>query len=247
MTCSWRRLAIQLGLAMEESRAAADTGSLVHLAAAHWHKEGQLPSLNKCFEVMREGLKQFPLGDIQDAKVLFSDYYQDEKNKNCEFLAIEQEVTFRIPPAKSDKTQKEIVIKGHCDQIRLNKKLNRNEVWDLKSTKYAPSQVFSSYIIQLAAYGFAAEQTLKIPIDLGGWVFLRQYGKKNPFYRANLRKEMLLSTFTLLAEKIALIRNGVININPGEVCLYCWATKSNGVDTCSYLLDRKKPLEVISV
>lgn len=250
--CSWRRVAVLAGYAMDEDKQAAQTGSLMHLGIAEWHKSGQKMSAKEVYDIINKGMSTFPLADAMDAKLMAQTYMRHEINRNAKCVHVEQGVTFRVPPADHDKTQKEIVIEGTLDQVRLtadsiHKEGDRLFVWDIKTTKFPPNRVIPNYLLQLAAYAFAASQTFNEDIEMGGFIFPRLMLKDNyGFIPARVNKAYFHSAFRTLANKIAEIRNGHISNTPGDVCTYCWAMSSNGFDTCSYLLDRKRPLEVVS-
>lgn len=235
--CPWRAVQMFLDMANDTSGIAADTGSAVHKAIAHWHTNER--GYKGAIKAMTDSLREYPLADLHDAELHFRLYAEDPRNQEAEIVAVEKKVTFKIPSA--DLTQKEIYIVGTLDQIRREN--GRLVLWDVKTGAKEGFTMIHEHSIQLAAYCIGATEVLGESVHPGGLIRTRGYRKRGVssvspdgvFWSVpwNLSDASIL--LEPVQEVVSRIRKGVLTLGPGDHCTYCPAL---GIDNCLPLLKR---------
>lgn len=220
---------------LDEGGVAAQTGSLVHLgvAAFHTYKKDKIQA---GLAAMQDGLSNFPLADIGDAKRHYSLYTQDPRNINANVVACEQLVKLSLPPHPEDPTGKPVVIQGTLDQIRLRDD-GRLAVYDLKTGKTAGWAMIHDYAYQQAAYVLAARAS--------GWpdatpgALIRTWGYRTKeavlpspdgvFWYYTITVNDLDFLMERVRLEVARVRSGLLQFGPGPHCTFC---PLGGLDRC---------------
>jgi hypothetical protein len=228
LLCDWRQVSQFMKVVTDETdKTAADTGSLVHHAIAEWYKN-ERRDVTKALESMKEALKLFPDGDVDDAAWQADMYFRDPRN-NIKLTMCEEEIEFRIPCHKSDPTQKEIIVQGKVDQVR--REGGRLKVWDIKTSKLPGMQLLLAHMHQVTAYAVGASILLNEPVEPGGLILTRKYSAKTigppetapigifwfAWWNTETWKELMIK----LQITVARIRGGETTVNPGYYCQYC--------------------------
>lgn len=241
LRCPLRQVLMFQRLIIDESGEPADTGSLMHLAAAHWHKNGDIEGARRA---MLAAVDQFPKGNVLDAGKLFSAYAADPRNQSAQFELIEDKIEIELPPWPDDPTQEPIIVTGTLDQVRYNVANGNLEVWDIKTSKKGGVVLVFDYAAQIAAYTFGAEQRLKKPVHPGGIIRVRGYVTKGTdpasrpdgiFFPAMISRSQVPQLLDAVRQKVSMIRQGIVMPTPGEYCSYC---PSGGVHNCLPLQER---------
>lgn len=225
---------IKLYGGVDESGPAADTGSAVHCAVAAFHREAR-KDFQRSLEIMKERGTKYPLADLKQAEMLFRYYFNDERNKTAQVVLCEEEITFRLSPAETDPTQKEILIQGTLDQVREENGVLT--VWDIKTGKPPGVDMLSDYALQLAAYQHGAAQRLDRRVARSGILRTGDYPTGPVFYEAPWTDAHLEALLSSVRSRVADIRAGRVGIAPNSRdCRYCV-----GVGQCTTLVKRYQP------
>lgn len=225
--CSWRAVAREMKMLVNESGAAADLGSAVHLAVAAFHKGAKEVD---ALATMRDASAAFPLADLKEAERIFSRYAEDPRNRDAKVVATEEKVSAKLNPHYLDGP--EIVIEGTLDQVRLVG--NTYEVWDLKTGIREGLYFQTVYCLQMAAYVVGAR--VKYPRAVaGGYIRTKAYFTRgavlpspaNAFIPANIPDPDKLLDAVRWA--VCCIRAGYVIPTPGEHCCTC---PFQGVEVC---------------
>lgn len=241
--CTWSAALMFIFDTEYESSEAADTGSACHVAVAEWHRRKDIKA---AVEAMRDSANRYPQANLQEAAALFLLYQEDPRNKEAEIavdakgeLLIERKITVRLPPAENDPTQKEIVIIGTMDQVRIGVD-TRPKVWDLKTSKRPGWDLMNAHIYQLGAYALGASFELKKQVGLGGLICPRHYKNSPPaaapsgvFWPYPNRFNDLEHIVRGIQNAVALIRGGQVMVSPSDQCKYC---NGKGTEECLPLL-----------
>ena len=225
----------------DESGAAADTGSSVHVAAEVFHRTGDFA--RAVAEMRRIAPQKFPRADIDAAEKLASAYCRDPRNARATIETIECPIRFSIDPHPTDPTGKPIWIMGTLDQIRAER--GGSYLWDLKTGKYYDGleQLYEA-TLQLSAYCVGATAKFGRNILPGGVIKPAHYLKRGVDPTAEPPGIFWHASFTLadcytlvdgLRHVIAGIRRGEVPITPGSHCTFC---PTGGLDACIPILRR---------
>lgn len=218
----------------DEGGPAAQTGNLIHSAAAAFHRaaasmgvEARTAEGAAALEAARQ---QFPDGNVEVARKTFEAYAADEENIRADCAWIEQEVRLDLAAAPGDPTGEPIVILGHLDQVRRDK-TGRLRLWDIKHTSASGKELLDNYAVQQACYVLAARQTLAVTIEPGGLIhtpsYEKKYAKKFLRYTNTVAECMIL--VTALAYTVSVIRSGVAVFRPGaDTCKWCKFSQNGG-------------------
>jgi hypothetical protein len=208
---------------------AADTGNLVHAAAAVYHRlkadgVSDAKRLEAGLAELDAAREKFPAGDAAKAAAIFRSYAADPENSQAETPWVEEKVRIELAPAPHDPTGEPVVIVGTLDQVRRHPN-RRMKVHDIKtgSGKDATETV-AEYLVQQAAYTLAARECLDGSIESGSIIYTPGYEK--PRGRRHLPLNLSVEQCRLLlvpvVYAIAEIRRGVPAFRPGaDSCKYC--------------------------
>ncbi len=221
LVCPWRAAMLHMyDYAEDGSRAAADTGSAMHMAAAEMHRGKELA---ECIKSMGVGLPKYPAADLSDAADMFLKYASDPRNRGVEAVLVEQAVAFSIEAAPEDHTQARIEVTGTLDQVRRTN--GRLVAWDIKTSKKDPTDILHAATFQMAAYCVGAAIHLNEPVQPGGIIMPRQYRKDvatSPvFYHFPWRFQDIEHILLAIRHQVAAIRAGRIWHNPSPDCRWC--------------------------
>jgi hypothetical protein len=140
---------------------AAQTGNLVHEAAAVYHRMpgDPLPQRTEAgLDALHQARPRFPNGKVSRAVKIFEAYAADPTNAEAEVVKVEQKIRCVLPPAPFDLTRQPVVIRGTLDQVRIIDGVPR--VFDIKTGLYYYGKVaLDHYMTQQAAYTLGAQQT----------------------------------------------------------------------------------------
>jgi len=199
---------------------AAQTGNLVHSAAAAFHNHKDLEAGLAALEAAR---LEFPRGDPEKADKIYRAYAADPKNNEAEVVWCERKVRLDLAPAPGDPTGEPVVIEGTLDQVRRESGVLR--VWDIKTgDRLGPEENLDDYLIQQAVYVLAARQTLDPTIEPGGLIYTPGYSKPRGrrFIPYTLTIEQLRLFVTPVVHAVSLIRQGIPAFRPSaENCRWC--------------------------
>lgn len=215
---------------------AAQTGNLVHTAAAVFHRTVGSPQQREeaGLEALQQDRVRFPLGLADKAASIFRSYAADPKNVDAEVPWVEQSVTLRLPAHPLDPTGRDVVSKGTLDQVRRDRRDGKLKVYDIKTgSALDPRMTVAKYLIQQATYVLAARQTLDPEIQPGDIIWTPGYAK-GPRARVFLPQGLTVELCELLlydvTRQIAEIRSGTPIFRPGDACKFC---ELSDFDTCS--------------
>lgn len=203
-----------------EGGVAAQTGNLVHAAAAALHQHHDLEAGLAALEAARI---QFPRGDGKKAVSIYRAYAADPENSEADVPWVEQKVRLDLAAAPGDPTGEPVVIEGTLDQVR--RKDGRLRVWDIKTgDRLGAEENLDDYLIQQAVYVLAARQTLDAEILPGGLIYTPGYLKPRGrrFIPYDLTIEQLKLFVTPVIHAVSLIRQGIPAFRPSaENCRWC--------------------------
>lgn len=210
----------------ELGNTAAQTGNLVHSAAAEFHRTvGDLDVRTGAgLAALQRAREEFPGGDPEKAVAIYTAYSRDPKNQTAVCLFVEEPVTLRLAPAPDDPTGEPIVIRGTLDQVRLEAD-GRKRVYDIKTGSAKDyNETLDEYILQQAAYTLAARQQLDPDVLPGEIIYTPGY--ERPRGRRFLPLSIGIPECYLLMQgivsQVALIRRGVPIFTPSAgSCKYC--------------------------
>lgn len=210
----------------EEGGKAADTGNLVHAAAAEYHRTEGSPAarLGVGLDALAAAVGKFPAGDAERARTIFRSYANDPANQNAVVRWVEHQVRLELPPAPIDPTGQPVVVIGTLDQVREDEDGNLT-VHDIKtgSGKDA-NETVAEYLIQQAAYVMAARETLHPDILPGNIIYTPGYDK--PRGRRHLPLGITIpqcqTLLTGIPWLVGMIRRGVPVFQPSaQACDFC--------------------------
>jgi len=196
-----------------------ETGSAVHSLIETLEREGKVTDKDKkiVFQKYSKAKEAESLG-------YFNGYVRKRgeiTEKYGKIIANEEQLFFRLPPAKGDKTKKEIVIGCTIDQLR--KKGDTFTVVDFKVSSLAITDMVKIYALQISAYMLCVEQNHKTK-DI-------QCAIVNPILAARPRSVYQVKIkFTLdkcrqmmsaIQEQVKLIREGNPMRIAGSACREC--------------------------
>lgn len=227
VACPWR-YAMQFLFDQGESEAgpAADTGSAAHAAVAAWHTNDK--DATAAVRSMVDRGNEYPLADLDEAAAMFLLYSRDPRNAGATVVAVEQDVSFVLPPCPSDETKKGIVVWGTVDQVRLGSD-GRLCVYDLKTSKKSGLVLMQEHQYQVAAYCVGASRRLGKPVHPGALICPRHYQVKRPpetepdgvFFEYAWSLEDCIAILLGVRHVVAAIRRGDVHHQAGESCRWC--------------------------
>jgi hypothetical protein len=234
LMCPWRIVAKYLAdTAVDEPPGpAADTGSAAHAAVAAMHRGA---SVADALSVMGGRLPDYPQADLNDAAALFLAYATDPRNSSARVVLVEHPITFQISPAEEDKTQAPISVVGTLDQVREED--GKLRIWDFKTSKLDPIALLNNHALQVAAYCVGASIALQRPVDPGGLILPRRYGKGATHWMYPWTLADAEHLVEGIRHAVAAVRNGHVWHTPGEGCTWCWMRTP---DTCLPKLQQLK-------
>jgi hypothetical protein len=205
----------------EATGPAGDTGSAVHAAAAAFHGGGGVAD---ALAQMQARVGEYPKADLADAAALFLRYAADSRNRDIEFLCIEQPIKFSIEAAPEDPTGARIQVVGRVDQVRLLD--GRAKLWDLKTSKFDPDDVRYAAVFQAALYCIGASYLLNREVHPGGLILPRQYrqdGTGPAFRHFAWSFKDIPDILMPIRRAVAAVRAGNLQHVPNKDCRWCHA------------------------
>lgn len=212
----------------EEGGPAAQTGNLVHAAAAAFHRAAASMGVEARTEEGRAALEaarqKFPDGNTGKAHETFTAYAADPENINADCPWVEQPIELWISAAPNDPTGEPIVIVGTLDQVRRTPD-GRLKLWDIKTgCRRTGKESLEAYAVQQACYLLAARQALADNVEPGGLIYTPGYEKKyaKRFFPYAMTVEECRILVSTVAYSVALIRSGIPIFRPGvDTCHFC--------------------------
>lgn len=208
---------------IESSNEYAETGTLTHAGIQGFHASGE--DINGGMALIAMNKSKCPLGDSNLAADWLRKYVERERNDRKGVVLkeyLEHEFTLVLPPAKIDKTKKDIYITGHIDMIR--KEGDYYLVIDHKTGYPKAEDMIRDHASQLAMYMLGAYQKLKTD-KIKSYITRIQdlHSRSNPFYwETRLTIDRCNAIVEMVKTKIALIRMGLATTTPGKHCDYCF-------------------------
>ena len=148
---------------------AADTGSAVHKAIQAWHNLGDHQA---ALQVMEANIASYPDADLNDARLSFRPYYEDERNKIfAPNIITETEVSLQ--------TKEGVWIAGTLDQLRKDNGDKKWYLFDVKTGKEEGWKYLHVHSYQFAAYVLAARHSLGLDVVPGGLICTYGYRRRN--------------------------------------------------------------------
>lgn len=200
----------------------AETGSLVHEGIAVWHKT---TNRAKAQEAMHNAkAEKFKLGDLSEAIRLFDKYiFRLTNSPYGKIKHIEKEVKFEWPCSKIDPTKENLWITGTIDLVTdLGYK---HFVIDHKAGHKEAKNMVLEYPAQMAGYVMGAKLDLKVKGPIEALIartrdLLRSDLKF--YHETKVDIDVAAHILDNVANKIAIIRMGMLEQNPGKYCeVYC--------------------------
>lgn len=219
----------------DDGNGAAQTGNLIHAAAAAFHRAASSMTATARTEEGLAALEaarlKFPDGSYPKAVETFRAYAADPENIEADCPWVEQPIELRIQAAPNDPTGEPIVVIGTLDQVRRERN-GRLRLWDIKTgSRLSGSESLTAYAVQQACYLLAARQVLADNVEPGGLIYTPGYEKKHGrrFFRYTLTVEECMLLVSVVAYNVALIRSGIPIFRPGvDTCEYCRYSKNGG-------------------
>ena len=208
----------------------AQTGNLVHSAAAAYHRlkaagtHTDAQRLEAGLAALEAARQEFPEGNPEKAVRIFRSYASDPENIKAETPWVEQKVVIELEPAPNDPTRQPVVIIGTLDQIRRYPD-GSLRLWDIKTGNGKdPVESVNEYLIQQAAYLLAAREKLDPRIMSGGLLYTPGYekprGRRHLPIKTTPEQAALLLVPVVYA--VAEIRRGIPAFRPGaDSCKHC--------------------------
>lgn len=212
----------------DEGGPAAQTGNLIHAAAAAFHRAaasmGTVARTEEGVAALESARQHFPDGNVGKARETFAAYAADPENINADCPWVEQPIELRIAAAPGDPTGEPIVIVGTLDQVRRTPD-GRLQLWDIKTgSARTGNESLEAYAVQQACYLLAARQKLASNVEPGGLIYTPGYEKKHAkrFFRYTSSPDECMILVSTVAYSVALIRSGVPIFRPGvDTCKWC--------------------------
>lgn len=203
------------------SGAAADTGNLVHSAAAAYHRAGN--DREAGIAALAAARDAFPAGDPEKAGAIFRKYADDPRNQTAVCTFVEEKVKLTLAAHPTDPTGEPVVVAGTLDQVRRDED-GVQRVYDIK-TGYAldAEETILKYMIQQAAYTLAAQQTLDPAVQPGYCIYTPGYEKPRGrrFLDLKLTRDVCILLLSAVVIQVAAVRRGEPVFNPGDACKWC--------------------------
>lgn len=239
LRCPLRLYLVQKGAIIDGDNVAAHTGSMVHKGLEAFHANGfRVP---KAIKVATDSIHEYRNADQEKAKKIIERYGNDPRNRVKTYL-LEEEIIFTLPPWKTDKTKEEIVIVGHCDQVReVDGQLC---VVDYKTTSRGGQEALHAYAGQLVIYALAASKKLGKPVHPGFICRVTSYltgkNESNPspddvFYKYPFDLDQTQLLLDEIRREVARVRRAELGPRPSGECQWCPASH---VGHCSGLFTR---------
>lgn len=212
----------------DEGGDAAQTGNLIHAAAAAFHRTaasmGVKARTEEGLAALEAARQSFPDGHRENAVATFRSYAEDKENQDADCPWVEQPIRLEIAAAPGDPTGEPIVIVGTLDQVRRGKD-GVLRLWDIKTgSRRTGNESLEAYAIQQACYLLAARQKLAGDIMPGGLIYTPGYEKKyaKRFFPYTLTVDECMILVSTVPHTVSLIRSGVPLFRPGvDTCEYC--------------------------
>lgn len=214
---------------------AAQTGTMLHRIIERWHGGESVDDAIARTE--QEVPSDFPLAKGQDAARWARAYAADPRNTDEAAIQYgrvlpewqEKELVLRLPPAVEDHTGQDVVLIGHCDQIRVHPHDKDDlAIWDLKTSRDTTVKVLYDYAAQLSLYALAATAQLGRPVRPGGLITVKGYDRKVArladapvFHEAAWTLKDCDAIADAVRSRVANIRAGRLNVGPGLWCKWC--------------------------
>lgn len=240
LQCSLRGYLLSLGILVDGSSEAADTGSLFHEAVKWFYTLRGLISYKKAWKKAYDLRHMFPLAKIEKAESMFKRYTDDPRNQVKPVL-VEKELTVTLDPWETDTTGQAIHIVGHLDQVReIDGTLY---VVDMKCTSRGGTDALAEYTAQLVLYALGASKLLKRPVEPGYILRATSYLTQKNEGVASPDDVMFKCLFSMsdctrllneIRKEVARVRAGEVGPRPSSGCVYCPA---GHIGYCSSLLD----------
>jgi hypothetical protein len=201
----------------------AQTGSMVHAGVQAYHEANRNERVG--YAVMASSTQEFPLADSAKARLHYQRYVQFEARKlPYKVIDNERKITFRLPPARNDPTQKDIVIIGTRDQLRED---NDGVLWvvDLKTGRKKVEDMILDYSPQLAAYQQATieaypDREVRSAIARSSdLIYTGPFFHPMPWEPAQAKQIL-----AFVADRVAAVRSGSIAPTANKYCAYCQYT-----------------------
>lgn len=205
---------------------AAQTGNLVHVAAAEFHRAvGELAGRKEAGLAALDAARlEFPGGDPDKAVYIFGQYAGDKKNQDAVTPWVEHKVNLRLAPAADDPTREPVVVIGTLDQVRLEPD-GRLRVYDIKTGSAKDSnETLDEYVVQQCAYTLAARLDLDPRVEPGEIIHTPGYDKPRGrrFLPLKVTVEDCYLMMSAVVHQVSLIRQGIPLFTPSaENCKYC--------------------------
>lgn len=221
-------------LAEDSSGPAADTGTAVHAAAEHWHKNTR--EFAAALKAMKDNLPRYPLADLGAAEQQFRHYCNDPRNQSANVILCEAKIQVILEAPEGDTSP--VVINGTLDQVRQEG--SALTVVDIKTGGSMEGQeMLDSHAAQLAAYMVGAAKLLGRPVYQAAILRTKDYLKtdrsKKPkpgpvFWYASWGRKEADRMLEEVRRIIGRIRRGEVSFAPSaENCRYC---PGGGVANC---------------
>jgi hypothetical protein len=208
---------------------AAQTGNLVHSAAAAFHQNGA--SAEAGLAALEAARQQFPRGDAVAARKRFGAYAADPQNATAKVPYVEHRVKLVLAPAHDDPTGEPIVIEGTLDQIRLDFDDGRGKsypgltVWDIKNgDRLDSNESLDEHRVQQAVYVLAARQSLGKDVQAGGLILMPGYDKPRGrrFIPWTMSLDLCMLVCAPIVQAVSLVRQGIpVFRSSPDNCRYC--------------------------
>jgi hypothetical protein len=216
---------------------AAQTGNLVHSAAAVYHRVpgDPLPQRTEAgLDALHEATKKFPAGDVRRAEKIFQAYAADPENSEATVVRVEQKVTFSIPCAPWDVTKQPVYIRGTLDQLRIDAD-GVPRVDDIKTgRKFYGEVALDHYMTQQAAYVLGAQavwgkdfaQTIQPGALICTDGYFRPKDRGTGRHRVRFHHKWDLALIPLILQsvvtQVAAARMGALGFQPSvDACRWC--------------------------
>jgi hypothetical protein len=207
---------------------AAQTGQLVHKAAAAYHHDtgDEYRKLQAGLKELESSLPLFPDGEKTEALIHFKHYACDPRNIEADCVLIEHEMRMKLKPHYSDNTGKPIYIRGTIDQLR---KVNGQLLtYDIKTGKPSGWEMVHDHAIQQAAYVILCRES---GYDAKPGYIIRTYGYRardavlpspeGVFWTLPFTIKQCYHLIDRIRIVVANIRNGDIAYGPSPLCTFC--------------------------
>jgi len=212
----------------DEAGSAAQSGNLLHSAAAAFHRAAASMGVKQRTEeglaALEAARQQFPDGDPAKARNWFIAYAGDKENQDADVPWVEQAVELKLEAATFDPTGEPIVVVGTLDQVRRARD-GTLTLWDIKTgSRRTGKESLTAYAVQQATYLLAARECLADNIEPGGLIYTPGYEKRlgKRFFSYSMTVDECRLLVQHLVYTVALVRSGIPIFRPGvDTCEYC--------------------------